>query len=127
MTEINPEILYKEFGINAEILIDHANGIEPTTISEIKKYKSKNNSITYGQVLFEDYNYNEAFLVMKEMVELACLDLVDKHLVTNNISLTIGYSEEKEKFLGVSMTLLETTNSYKIINDYFITPSIFIR
>ena len=118
--ECDPQILYKEFGINAEILIDHAKGIEPTTISEIKKYKSKNNSISYGQVLFEDYNYNEALLVMKEMVELACLDLVDKHLVTNNLSLGIGYSNEKDKYLGVSKQIIETTNSYKTINEYFI-------
>lgn len=120
ISECDPNILYKEFGINAEILIDHANGIEPTTIQEIKRYKRKSNCLTYGQVLFEDYSYNDAFLVMKEMVELACLDLVDKHLVTNNISLVIGYSNEQEKFLGVSKTIIETTNSYKILNDYFI-------
>lgn len=120
ISECDPKILYKEFGINAEILIDHANGIEPTTISEIKKYKRKSNCLTYGQVLFEDYSYNEALLVLKEMVELACLDLVDKHLVTNNISLVIGYSNEHEKYLGVSKKILETTNSYKIINEYFV-------
>ena len=120
VTECDPTLLYKEFGINAEILIDHANGIEPTTISEIKKYKSKNNSITYGQVLFEDYTFEEALLVMKEMVELACLDLIDKHLVTNNIFLGIGYSNEKDKYLGVSLKIIETTNSYKIINEYFV-------
>lgn len=120
ISECDPKVLYKEFGINAEILIDHANGIEPTTIQEIKKYKRKSNCLTYGQVLFEDYSYNDALLVMKEMVELACLDLVDKHLVTNNISLVIGYSNEEEKFLGVSKTIFETTNSYKILNDYFI-------
>jgi DNA polymerase V len=57
---------------------------------------------------------------MKEMVELACLDLVDKHLVTNNLSLGIGYSNEKDKFLGVSKQIIETTNSYKTINEYFI-------
>lgn len=120
ISECDPKILYKEFGINAEILIDHANGIEPTTISEIKKYKRKSNCLTYGQVLFEDYSYNEALLVLKEMVELACLDLVDKHLVTNNLSLVIGYSNEHEKYLGVSKKILETTNSYKIINEYFV-------
>lgn len=120
ISECDPKILFKEFGINAEILIDHANGIEPTTISEIKKYKSKSNCITYGQVLFEDYKYNEALLVMKEMVELGCLDLIDKHLVTNNLSLGIGYSNEKDKYLGVSMKIPENTNSYKIINEYFI-------
>ena len=120
VTEINPEILYKEFGINAEILIDHANGIEPTTISENKKYKTKNSSISYGQVLFEDYSYNDGLLVLKEMIELACLDLVDKHLVTNNINLVIGFSNEKEKFLNVSLKIIETTNSYKTLNEYFI-------
>ena len=120
ISECDPKILYKEFGINAEILIDHANGIEPTTISEIKKYKRKSNCLTYGQVLFEDYSYNEALLVLKEMVELACLDLVDKHLVTNNLSLVIGYSNEHEKYLGVSKKIIETTNSYKIINEYFV-------
>lgn len=116
----DPKILYKEFGVNAEILIDHANGIEPTTISDIKKYKSKNNSLSYGQVLFEDYKYEDALLVLKEMIELACLDLVDKHLVTNNISLGIGYSNEMDKYLGVSKKLIETTNSYKLLNEYFV-------
>ena len=96
VSECDPVILYKEFGINAEILIDHSKGIEPTTIAEIKKYKSKNNSISYGQVLFEDYTYDEAFLVMKEMVELACLDLIDKHLVTNHISLGVIVEKEEE-------------------------------
>ena len=120
ISKADPKILYKEFGINAEILIDHANGVEPTTIQEIKKYNTKNNSISYGQVLFEDYSYEEGFLVMKEMVELACLDLIDKHLVTNNIYLGIGYSNEKDKFLGVSLKIIELTNSYKIINDYFV-------
>lgn len=120
IAKCDPQILYKEFGINAEILIDHANGIEPTTIQDIKKYKSKNNSLSYGQVLFEDYSYNEALLVLKEMVELACLDLVDKHLVTNNISLSVGYSNERNKFVGGSMQIIETTNSYKILNNYFL-------
>lgn len=120
ISKADPKILYKEFGINAEILIDHANGVEPTTIQEIKKYNTKNNSISYGQILFEDYSYEEGFLVMKEMVELACLDLIDKHLVTNNIYLGIGYSNEKDKFLGVSLKIIELTNSYKIINDYFV-------
>lgn len=121
ISKADPKILYKEFGINAEILIDHANGIEPTTIQDIKNYKSKSNSLTYGQVLFEDYTYEEALLVLKEMVELACLDLVDKQLVTNNISLSVGYSNEKYKFVGGSLQIIETTNSYKIINEYFIT------
>lgn len=120
VSQCDPKILYKEFGINAEILIDHANGIEPVTIKEIKNYKTETNSLTYGQVLFEDYSYNEALLVLKEMVELACLDLVDKHLVTNNIFLSIGYTNDEEKRLSISKKIIETTNSYKILNEYFI-------
>lgn len=85
------DILYKEFSINAEYLIDHAWGKEPTTMQDIKKYKAKSNSISHSQVIFEDYDYNNALLVVKEMVELKVLDLVDQHLVTDNISLYISY------------------------------------
>ena len=120
ISKCNPETLYKEFGINAEYLIDHANGIEPTTIADIKKYKSETNSMTFGQVLFEDYKYTDALLIVKEMVELACLDLVDKHLATNNIFLGIGYSNEQDKYLRVSLKIPEITNSYQILNEYFI-------
>ena len=120
ISKCNPETLYKEFGINAEYLIDHANGIEPTTIADIKKYKSETNSMTFGQVLFEDYKYTDALLIVKEMVELACLDLVDKHLATNNIFLGIGYSNEQDKYLSVSLKIPEITNSYQILNEYFI-------
>lgn len=121
ISKADPKMLYKEFGINAEILIDHANGIEPTTISDIKKYKSKSNSLCYGQVLFEDYNFKEGLLVVKEMVELACLDLVDKHLVTNSLNLYVGYSKDETlKPVSINKKMIETTNSYKIINDYFI-------
>ena len=78
VTQIPEEKLYKEFGVNAEFLIDHAHGIEPCTIEEIHNYKSKNHSLFNNQILFEDYNYNDALLVMKEMVEINVLDLVDK-------------------------------------------------
>mgnify|MGYP003291503888 CR=1 FL=1 len=120
VTQIPEEKLYKEFGVNAEFLIDHAHGIEPCTIEEIHNYKSKNHSLFNNQILFEDYKYADALLVMKEMIEINVLDLVDKHLVTNNLSLVIGYSNEHEKYLGVSKKILETTNSYKIINEYFV-------
>lgn len=120
ISEADHSLLYKEFGINAEYLIDHSNGIEPVTISDIKKYKPQNNSMTFGQVLFEDYEYNDALLVVKEMVELACLDLVDKHVVTDSLFLGIGYSNNEEKILSVSMKIPEMTNSYKVINQYYI-------
>lgn len=94
ITQIDEEILYKEFGINAELLIDHANGIETCTIEDIHNYKPKNNSMTSQQVLFENYKYSDALLVLKEMVDLICLDLVEKDLVTNTIGLFIGYSDK---------------------------------
>jgi len=112
------KILYKEFGINAEILIDHSKGIEPVTIKDIKKYKSLSNSISQGQILFEDYNYEKARLVIKEMVDLLSLELVDKNLVTNNVSLTIGYSKDDHKTTGGSKKMIETTNVYSILINY---------
>ena len=120
VAKCDPNILYKEFGVNAEYLIDHANGKEIVTINDIKKYKADSNSLSYGQVLFEDYSYSEALLVVKEMVELACLDLVDKGVVSNNLFLSIGYSKDTIKATGGSMKIIEQTNSYKIINTYFL-------
>ena len=118
VTKIPEEKLYKEFGVNAEFLIDHAHGIEPCTIEEIHNYKSKNHSLFNNQILFEDYTYNDALLVMKEMVEINVLDLVDKHLVTNHISIGIGYSKDVIKPTGGSRKLDIYTNSYKLLNEY---------
>lgn len=114
------DILYKEFGINAEYLIDHSWGKELTTMHDIKKYKAKSNSISHSQVLFEDYNYDNALLVVKEMVELKVLDLVDQHLVTDNISLHISYSNNIIKNTGGAMTITTKTNSYRVLLNYFI-------
>ena len=87
----NEELLFKLFGINAEILIDHAWGYEPCTLKEIKEYKPSTNSLSSGQVLHEPYDYKKAKLIVKEMLDLLVLDLVDKKLVTDNVTLTIGY------------------------------------
>ncbi len=87
----NEELLYKLFGVNAELLIDHAWGYEPVTIADIKSYKPESNSISMGQVLQCPYECAKAKLIVKEMVEILVLDLVDKGLVTNQIVLTIGY------------------------------------
>ena len=87
----NEELLYKLFGVNAELLIDHAWGYEPCTIKDIKKYKPRDKSIGSGQVLHEPYTYDKARLIVKEMVDMLTLDLVDKNLVTDQIVLTIGY------------------------------------
>lgn len=87
----NEDLLYKLFGINAELLIDHAWGWEPVTLKNIKEYKPTTNSISSGQVLHCPYNYEQAKLIVKEMTELLTLELVDKNLITNQIVLTVGY------------------------------------
>ena len=90
----NEELLYKLFGINAELLIDHAWGYEPCTMQDIKAYKPETNSVSSGQVLHCAYEFDKAKLVVKEMVDLMVLDLVEKGLVTDQIVLTIGYDIE---------------------------------
>ena len=90
----NEDLLYKLFGVNAELLIDHAWGWEPCTIEEIKRYRPENNSISSGQVLQCPYDAEKTRLIVKEMTDLLVLDLVDKHLVTDQIVLTIGYDIE---------------------------------
>ena len=90
----NEALLYKMFGINAELLIDHAWGWEPCTIEDIKAYKPSTNSLGSGQVLHCPYTFEKAKLVVREMTDLLVLDLVDKGLVTDQIVLTIGYDIE---------------------------------
>jgi len=87
----NEDLLYKLFGINAELLIDHAWGWEPCTIADIKGYHSESNSISSGQVLSYPYGFNEARIVVQEMADLLVLDLVRKNLVTDQMVLTVGY------------------------------------
>ena len=102
----NEELLYKLFGINAELLIDHSWGWEPVTLKQIKAYRPTTNSICSGQVLHCPYNYEQTKLIVKEMTELLTLDLVEKNLVTNQIVLTIGYDIE-------NLTDQFIKNSYK--------------
>lgn len=90
----NEDLLYKMFGINAELLIDHAWGWEPCTLAEIKSYKPQTNSLGTGQVLQSPYSFDKARLVVREMTDLLVLDLVDKGLVTDQIVLTVGYDIE---------------------------------
>ena len=87
----NEDLLYKLFGVNAELLIDHAWGYEPCTIESIKNYKPLSKSISSGQVLQSPYSYDKAKLIVREMAELLALDLVSKKLVTEQLVLTIGY------------------------------------
>ena len=110
----NEELLYKLFGINAELLIDHSWGYEPCTMEDVKAYKPETNSISSGQVLHCPYEFDKARLVVKEMIDLMALDLVDKGLVTNQIVLTIGYDIE-------NMTDKNRSQSYKgtVTTNYY--------
>lgn len=90
----NEELLYKLFGVNAELLIDHAWGWEPCTIKEAREYKPRTSSLSSGQVLHCPYNYQKTKLIVKEMVEGLALDLTRKGLVTNQLVITIGYDVE---------------------------------
>ncbi len=128
-------LLYKAFGIDAELLIDHAWGREPVTIADIKAYRPKNTSFSSGQVLPRDYSYEEGILVVKEMADLLCLDLVDQGLVTSHISLVIGYSNQKcfEPARG-STTLRSATSSNRRLLSYveqlyrrIVRPGAYIR
>lgn len=85
------ELFYRLFGVNAELLIDHAWGWEPSTIDMVKAYRPENNSLCNGQVLSHAYDYKKARIVLMEMADAASLDLLDKHLVTDQLVLTVGY------------------------------------
>ena len=87
--------LYDEFGINAELLIDHAWGIEPCTMAEIHAYRPRAHSMGSGQVLMRDYSFEEAGTILREMVDGLVLELVDKGLVCSHISLFVGYAHER--------------------------------
>ena len=128
ITKLDEYTMYKEFGVNAELLIDHANGIETCTIKDIHNYKSKSNSLSNSQVLFSDYNYEDALLVLKEMVDLNVTELVEKGLVTPSISLSVGYSKKMPNSYedyrsipssGGTMKLNTITNSRKELMDSF--------
>ena len=94
MSQSNEDLLYKMFGINAEILIDHAFGIEPTTMQDIKGYKSEGHSLSTGQVLPRPYQYGEGKLVFKEMADLLCADLLSKNLMTPSLTWWVSYDPE---------------------------------
>ena len=103
----NPEALYKLFGVNAEILIDHAWGYEPCTIADIKKAKPRNRSTGEGQVLQDPYPFDKARLVVREMVDTVSMTLIAHDLVTNAMVLTVGYDREnvdKGIYRGVTVT-----------------------
>jgi DNA polymerase V len=108
----NEDLLYKLFGINAELLIDHAWGWESCAIAQIKAYKPEHNSISTGQVLCEPYSIPKARLIVEEMLDLLVMDLVEKKLQTDQIVLTIGYDRESLTDPGICYTGPVTTDPY---------------
>lgn len=94
IAKADEDFLYQLFGVDAELLIDHAWGREPATIADIKAYKAKTNCLTSGQVLGCDYDFEDAKLIVKEMMDLLCLEMVEKNLVSDSITLYVGYSNE---------------------------------
>ena len=110
----NENLLYKLFGVNAELLIDHAWGYEPVTIAEIKSYKPTTNSLGSGQVLHCPYTNEKARLITREMADQLVLDLVDKGLVTDQMMLSVGYDIE-------NLTDPERRNAYRgpVVTDHY--------
>ena len=112
ITKTNENILFKEFGINARYLIDHAYGIEPCTIKYIKEYKPKQTSLSNSQILYQDYDYKKAKIVLTEMIDTLLGRLVITNKITTNISVYIGYSKDVIPALKFSVNLKEGTDSY---------------
>ena len=90
----NEELLFKLFGINAELLIDHAWGVEPCTVKDVKAYRPESSSLSSGRVLQEPYTFEKARLIVKEMADFLSMDMVEKRLVTDQIVLSVGYDVE---------------------------------
>ena len=112
------EILYRHFGKNAKILIDHANGKESCTIADIKKYKSKSKSISNSQILFSDYEYDKAKIVIQEMALNGCQRLIREHLIASHVGIFVGYSKDIIPASGGTKKLLNSTNLYSFIREY---------
>ena len=112
----NEELLYKLFGVNAELLIDHAWGYEPCTIADIKSYKPESNSIGSGQVLHCAYDFEKTRLVVSEMVDLLMLELIDKGLVTDQLVLTVGYDIDN---ISSESDMSEGTYKGEVVRDRY--------
>ena len=132
---LDEQVLYREFGANAALLIDHARGVEPCTIQEIHDFVPQSSSIANGQILAEGYDRRDAHRVLREMVEESVFDLVDRRLVTGHISLSVGYQKSDgphggalraayarrpwELRTGGSRKLPYLTSSFRKIADHF--------
>lgn len=118
ITKLNEDILYDEFGINAELIIDHAYGRESCLMSDIKNYKPKGSkSLSSSQILPCNYNFNDAKLVMREMLQTGCYELFRQGYVTDHLRLYIGYGEIRDSVKGLAR-MKEMTNLYSFIEKY---------
>lgn len=119
IAKADENMLYKMFGIDAELLIDHAWGRETASMSDVKAYRPERSSFSNGQVLPRDYSYEECLLVVKEMTDALCLELVDSGLVTESVSLSLGYSNELHvKSSSGTVSMPSATNSFQTILPY---------
>lgn len=120
--EADEELLYKEFGVNAELLIDHARGYEPVTIHDIKHYKGKSHSISAGQILPQPYAHKEAKLILKEMVDSLCLEMARQHVVANQVVIDLGFEGDvPRQHFSVRISCLTNLPSFfmKAVIDAF--------
>ena len=117
VTHIPEESMYRVFGKNAEILIDHAYGREPCTLSDVKNYKSKTRSLSNSQILFKDYSRVDARMILQEMVDGLTNELVGQGMYTNHVSLLIRYTNDMTAPTGGSKKLEQHTSSYKDISE----------
>ena len=114
------ELLYKEFGINAELLIDHAYGRESCLIEDIKKYKSKSKSVSFSQILPRDYTYEEAQVVLVEMLFNGTRELMKRRVITNKLDIMIGYTKELIPATGGSIKMTVTTQLPSLMQPYLL-------
>ena len=111
-------LLYRIFGINAELLIDHANGKEPCLMKDIKAYKGKSHSVSTSQILFSDYAYDKALLVLMEMTLNGCQELMKRGIIAKNVGIAVGYSKDVIPPTKATIKMVERTNVYSVIKDY---------
>lgn len=113
--ELDSEILYKEFGIDAELMIDHASGVEPCLMKHIKEYKARSKSISASQILASSYDKSDALIIIKEMVQEGCYELANRHVVTDSVAVMVNYDDFDSDHVKVKLPF--RTNLYKYMID----------
>ena len=134
IARMNEQTLYRAFGVNAELLIDHAYGRESCLISDIKAYRPKSKSISSSQILFEDYSYDKALIVMQEMALAGCQEMMRRKVICNSVGIYVGYSKDIIPPTGGSIRIRLATNLYSNIKEYveelfedYVVPQVPIR